>query len=384
MRSLLRDKFLAALGFALLLSSAYRALVFSISHWQMPWPATQLTIDGMNFLAGARRIAEGEGLLAMEDTYHSPGYQILLGLMLKLAGSTDWLITWSKILNLACFGAALFFTFSLARRRFGERVAAIATLIFACSLNWLYYCHMIMYEVPLGTLLIAWLWLELRNRGENLTRENFLPVLSGLLLFAVILIHGRYLFLLALPAISIWKRRKGAWLSLSITLLPLLGWCVAYSLRAGKPQLIMDRRDFLFRLGNNPNAFGGAFPHPPIAEPSGWAFVFGEPLNFLWLVKERFLLLFGLKPDVWAIPSPNGMPLIALTGLVVFLAGCALAASDKEKRTASFPLWLVLGASFLLPLLVFANHRLIVPTIPLMAIFQAIVVEAIYFRKREA
>lgn len=347
----------------------YRAIALLLLCWDKPWPVPALAIDGPFYLEGAQRIVWGESPFAMADIYHSPGYQWLLATLLKLTGTLERTYHLSKLLSLSLFFLSLTLTFRLGRRFFSVEVARLASFFLACSLSWLYYSMMIQYEVLVGFLLLWWLLAALEAR----------PLRSGLLLAAIILIHAKFLALLLVPfglLIQAWRNKKSIRVpiaSLLITLVPLLAWSISQSLRTGEVVWILIRREFLFRLGNNPNALGTSYPYPEIVEPSGLAFVLAEPLHFLWLLGQRFLYLFGLKPDVWAIPPAelgrHGLePLQALALLLLFAAGLFFSLRERVER---WPLYVVLTAILLPSLLVFANHRMLVPLVPLLAIFQA-------------
>ncbi|MGZ3713758.1 MAG: hypothetical protein ACXVBE_18470, partial [Bdellovibrionota bacterium] len=260
----LKKYLLGFLGGALFIWSLARIISFSVAHWGQPWPHPLLAIDGNSYIAGAERSITGAGLFPLQDIYHSPGYQYILGFLFWIGGSKEAGIAWSKSLNLALFAGSLILTFRLTRRFFDKGVAMLATLLFFCSLSWLYYCHMIQYEVVMGFLLLAWLSLESRSRCDSPKKEILVSFFSGALLFLLILIHSRLVFLAIVPLSRAWDhwRKKemlllrNVLLSLGAALVPIVAWSVYYSRQLGHLIWIMERRDLLFRLGNNPNALG--------------------------------------------------------------------------------------------------------------------------------
>lgn len=350
-------------GLLLVLFHFYRAVAFTLSQWGKPWPHPVLTIDGNSYLEGARRLAAGESIFSMADTYHSPAYQWWLSVLL---GTGD-VVAASKICALLFFALALWLTFRLAKKYFSSDLAVVAIVIFSGSLSWVYYANMIQYEILVGFLLLAWASLEFSERSE------ISGVLAGALLCLLILFHARFAALLVIPLYRLLKgdRRRGDWLSLAVTLTPVFLWCALYSLKSGQWIWVMERRDLLFRLGNNPNALGVGYPHPMIVEPSGWAFVLQRPAHFFWLVGERFQYLWGIQPDVWAVP-PEGMgrtgwePTLDLVGCILVFAGLAV-----SLRRSRWPFYLLLAATLLPSLMIFGNKRTLVPVIPFLAIFQA-------------
>lgn len=364
-KNLLRIAFLLVLAW-----NAIACVCFTVGNWNEPWPHPILAIDGPSYLRGAEEL-QTVPVWRMSDIYHSPGYQAFLALLGRLAGSREGLFHLIKLFQLACFAGAGILLYRVAQRLAGKAEAAVAVAIFSCSLGWEYYASMVQYEVLAGFL--AMLALALLG-GEGRFRS---AVGAGLALALLAWIQSRFAVFLLVPlALGIFRahRRRFFFTAFGCALVPLLAWIAVRSVYAGAFVPLMDGGDFRFRVGNNPNATGVAFPYVPVVEPSGWAFVFTRPGNFLWLVAQRFLFLFGLRRDLWALP-PDGMPGWEIFGngwicLITFLGGLSLTLRESY-RSRFAPAYLFLAAAILPPLGIFASARFLIPFAPMLAPFQA-------------
>jgi hypothetical protein len=157
--------------------------------------------------------------------------------------------------------------------------------------------------------------------------------------------------------------------------LPILAATAAVvSARAGRLVPLMEGGTFRFRLGNNPNAVGLAFPYPPIVEPSGWGFLLHMPGRFLWLLGRRFLYLWGILTDTWSLPPAemgrgSWEPFLAVAALGLFVFG--LVAAVRERRKGAERLYLPIVAVAFPPLIYFGSKRFLIPAMPEIALFQA-------------
>src|SRR5262249_18723187 len=148
-----------------------------------------------------------------------------------------------------------------------------------------------------------------------------------------------------------------------------------------RPILLMDGSRFRFEVANNPHALGYAFPYPQVVGPVGWQFIFSMPGQWLWLIGQRALYLFGIKRDIWALPpqgfgsGPIGsLSVVDLIGAIVLAVGIFFAANGIRRRNLkqeSLIAMLLLGCVILPALLLFGSKRFLVPVVPLMALFQA-------------
>jgi len=179
-------------------------------------------------------------------------------------------------------------------------------------------------------------------------------------------------------------RQNGIILLTSLVLLAV--WSFAQSISQGRTVFLMEGSEFRFHVANNPNAVGYSFPYPDIVEPSGWQFVLSMPGQWLWVIGQRALYLFGIKRDIWA-PPPEGFrsgpigsySLLDLISAIVFAAGLILVMSRVRRRELSEEpqAGILLLACVILPsLFIFGSKRFIVPVIPLIALFQGYAIVA--------
>jgi hypothetical protein len=139
-------------------------------------------------------------------------------------------------------------------------------------------------------------------------------------------------------------------------------------------------------IGNNPNALGCSFPYPVMGKPAGFQFIISQPARFLWLIKQRFLFLWDFKKDIWYLKNPiiewlnmhSGkgifeMPFYLLC-FFTFLAGFLIKIRSDLNRSLiaiTSPLYLTFFASIMGPLLIFSSSRFLIPSIPLIVLFQS-------------
>lgn len=362
---------------------------FTILCWEQPWPHSILTIDGRSYLKGAEG-ADWTTLFELHDLYHSPGYQVYLRLLFSAVGSVEAMIEASKLVSLAIFFASAALLYRLGRRWFRPEVAQSAVALFLLSESWRYYCNMIQYEVLTGFLILLFLsmLIEVESIGSSKLRLLY-NLVAGLVLAFISLIQMRYVALFLVPLIHpvLVKGSKAvlkdfahsAWIVL-ISLLVLAAWSVAQTSIQGRTVYLMDGSQFRFHVANNPNAMGYSFPYPQVMEPSGWQFIFTMPRQWLWLLGQRVLYLFGIKRDIWALPPQDftsnrigSFSTLDLLGTMVFAAGlwCAEYFHCRGELTREFRAGVLLLACVMLPpLLIFGSKRFIIPVIPLIALFQ--------------
>ncbi len=384
------------LGVALGTVGSVLAIRFTMLCWDLPWPDPILTIDGKSYLKGAEG-ATWTTVPAVNDLYHSPGYQIYLRAIFGALGTNRALIEASKLLSLAMFFASAVMLYRLARRSFAPAVAQMTVGLFLCSQSWIYYCNMIQYEVMTGFLILLFLSVLTSGLSSASSRLWWLNSIAiGFLLAFISLIQMRYLALLIVPlTYTVLSRgprfshpdlrRNGIILLTALAL--LAGWSIAQSVSHGRTIVLMDGSQFRFHVANNPNAMGYSFPYPQVVEPSGWQFILSMPGQWLWLIGQRALYLFGIKRDIWALPpedfesGPIGaFSLLNTISSIVFAMGFFLAAWRIYRRELSTELivtMLVVACMILPPLLIFGSQRFMVPIVPLMALFQGYAIVAV-------
>jgi 4-amino-4-deoxy-L-arabinose transferase-like glycosyltransferase len=345
----------ARAAWALAAVNLARAVAALVRTWDLLWPHPVLAIDGPSYLRGAEEL-QSIPFWRMTDTYHSPGYQALLAVFYWLGGGTPLGAAHvSKVVSLGLFAASIFLVYGLARRLAGRTAALLAVVIFSSSTSWITYANMIQYEVLVGFLLL-----------EAVTAVSTRR--AGAALFFAAWIQVRYLPLLLVPPAATGRR---GWRVTLLALVPLLLWI---AVRGGELAPGSEQR---FRIANNPNATGAAFPYPPVAEPFGWAFVVHRPAQLAALAGRRFLYLTGITTDVWTLPpggEPGAFSPVALGWTLLFFAALAITIGNAA-RAGRLREWsallLVLAGVFAPPLVIFASGRFLVPALPLAAIVLA-------------
>ncbi len=360
---------------------------FTTLFWDKPWPYPILTVDGQSYLEGAAG-ARWATLFKLRDLYHSPGYQIYLRCLFAALGTLNAVTHASKILSLIMFFASAVLLYRLGRRWFQPAVAQIAVALFLLSESWRYYCNMIQYEVLTGFLMLLFLSMLMWAQSSSPKMSRLYGIGMGSVLAFISLIQMRYLALILIPFSYSLIRRKGLSLGdlrrngiiLLTSIVLLAGWSLAQSLDQGRPVFLMEGSAFRFQVANNPNAVGYSFPYPDIVEPSGWQFVLWMPGQWLWLIGQRALYLFGIKRDIWTLP-PEGFrsgpigsySVLDLISVTVFATGLITAMTRIRRSELSDEpeAGVLLLACVILPaLFIFGSKRFIVPVIPLFALFQ--------------
>lgn len=356
-------------------------LLFSTLTWYTgaePWFDPALSVDGQSYAQGMMEIAGSRDFLRLKDLYHSPGYQLYLGALCRVAGPRR---VFGLIKALAWLMGVLcvVLVFWLGEACFGPYAGAIAATLLAFSSKWAAYINILQYEVLLAfdlTLLAAALMLA---PAQDAAEPAWIAVAS-LCLSAACFLHFRLLVLVPLAAWALWRRRRKMGLVLLLALPPLAAsaaWSAYQSHRLGRLVVIQDMSAWSdqFRMHNHPASRGFAFPYIPPVEPSGAAFVASRPLSYLWLVKERFLYLWDFRKDVWYVgPTGTSDLLLRLAACLLFFGGLALRLSQGPRgRDGSRDevLYIILATGFAGPLLSTGSSRFLVPILPFVCLFQS-------------
>ncbi len=373
---------IAAVGFTLVLA-------FVIWTGPQPWFEPRLQIDGGNYLRGMLSTTQ-TGLLGLQDLFHSPGYQLYLGLLYRLLGSDRAVILVVKGISFLMLLGCGAMVWALGRAWFSGATAATALVLLAFSPAIAVYVSLTQYEVPLAFLLTLHLLL--------LSQEKAKPrcfALAGLVGALACLIQVACLPLMLASAVVLYLRseRAGRALVCLAYLAPLValvgGWSLYQSLRLDQFIVVTSASGQRFALGNNPGAQGYGFPHPLVSEPTGFRFLAQMPGRFLWLVGQRFLYLWDLKPDIWTIELPIGGSqlgfVLHLLSFVVFAFGFAVKLAEDHRAGALLrraPIYLTFLGLFVPPLFVFGSSRFMVPVAPVVALFQGFALVTIFARDR--
>ncbi|MGZ3712456.1 MAG: hypothetical protein ACXVBE_11910, partial [Bdellovibrionota bacterium] len=116
-------------------------------------------------------------------------------------------------------------------------------------------------------------------------------------------------------------------------------------------------------------------------------FVFSKPGRELWLIGQRFLYIWGIKPDVWAIPPPfqnrtATETLFHTAACTLFFLGLYFSLTLPRGRESSDRRWiyLVLLAVLAPPMAMYGDQRFLIPVIPYVVMFQALALCTVYRR----
>ncbi|MFA5411256.1 MAG: glycosyltransferase family 39 protein [Candidatus Omnitrophota bacterium] len=408
-------KHLYLIGLVAIFFGLGASLVFTLSRGNQPWFESLISIDGRSYLKGMLSIARQNDFLNLEDIYHSPGYQMYLGLIYKFYPNDDRIflvvkiISW--IMNFVCVGLV----FYLGKRYFSQYAGLCAAILFAWSNKYRVYINLLQPEVLLGFLVLWYVFFQVRAlEAESRDKQLFLIFISGILSLAICLIQVRYICLLPFGCLSIYLRQRArarnekpahdnVLSSILVFILPFIlifgAWSLYHSLARRTLIIGQDGSPWRFLVGNNPNAIGWSFPYPEIGSPAGLQFIALYPGKFLWLVKQRFLFLWDLKKDIWYLKNPViewlnthlgnntfDLPFYGLSFLAFFAGFLVKIKSDLNSSLISVtsPFYLTFLASIIAPLVIFSSSRFLVPSIPIIVLFQAYFIIWLFQRLKTA
>ena len=386
-----------SVGICLIAAGLFAALRFSMAAGNVPWFSGRLEIDGSSYINGMLSIAQSKDFLNLQDIYHSPGYQIYLGLLYRLDPAPQRIFLTVKVVAWVLYVLSVVIVYLLGARFLGWRAGLMAAGVLALSNKFHIYANLIQYETLLGFLILCHLFLLAVWRAEKPWKGSLVPVLAGLLAAAIVLVQVRYLLLVPAGCLCFYLRARAsqefslrkALAPVGAYLLPFLiivgFWSVHHSLREGQVILVSKGSSFRFQAGNNPNAKGYSWPYPVIVEPSGFSFILRRPAQFLNLVAQRLMYFMDIKKDGGSMPLPfsefaagSRAPLIEkvfyLMSLFALLGGIIVkGGSGAEGPSAAAPLCLLLtfAAGVAAPLLIFSSSRFSVPLLPVIFLLQA-------------
>ena len=384
------------------------ALKFSMLTGNVPWFSSHLQIDGESYLQGMLSIARERDFLNLRDIYHSPGYQIYLGFLYKLAPDPERIFLIVKLLAWLMYALSVAMVYRLGAVCLGWRVGLMAAVFLALSAKFHAYGNLLQYETLLGFLILSHVFLLSRWHAHAAWKGLLIPVSAGLLVAAIVLVQLRYLLLVPAGCLCFYLRARAAqpWAgrralvpvaAYVLAFLLIAGfWSFHHSIRGGEFVFVSKGSAFRFQAGNNPNAQGYAWPYPVIVEPSGLNFIRQRPGQFLRLVALRGMYFMDIKKDVWSIPIPlSGFfggnraawfeRIFCLASLLALLGGILAKGVFESCGTppcARLCLLLTLAAGVAGPLLIFSSSRFSVPLLPVIFLFQAVFFDRLLFRDK--
>src|SRR3989339_305298 len=372
--------------------SLFLSLLHLIHTGNRPWSEERLAINGPSYLRGMVSILEKNNFLDLEDLRHAPGYQIYLSFLYKTFPLEKQYFILVKTASWGFFLLTLLLVFRIGEKHFGRYTGIFGVLIMAYSHKAFVYISLLQYEIP--ALFLTTLLLYMLLEWSPGCRYSVLYLICcGLLAGLAALLHIRFVLLFAAGIIFLFLRMPKESFSArlkytAVFIFPFLflfgSWILYQSFRLGEFFSGTTDIRWLFSLRNNLNAQGYNFPYPVLSEPSGFAFILGQPLVFFKLLCLRILYLWDLKRDIWYLGHPisslffpsKGFPaefIFNLTGMLLFICGMFLKLIRDIKEgwfRKRMPLYLFFAALPVASLLISSGSRLLIPVLSLVALFQ--------------
>ncbi|MBT3583423.1 MAG: hypothetical protein HN509_00840 [Halobacteriovoraceae bacterium] len=367
------------------------ALLFLIKTGNNPWFENFLAIDGPSYLKGIDSILNETGFIRLKDIYHSAGYQIYLA-SIKLLLPEIWeqnFILIVKLLSFLIFTLTGGLIFHLGKKLLGVKVALLALFLMAFSAKFHIYNTLLQGEVLQAFFLslVAFFLYKEYHSTKKLKYWIFLGILSSV----ICLFQTRFLLLIPCLVIYLFYRAnslkaidwKQQTLGFGIPILLILGgWCFEQTVAHGELVVVSKGSDFRLRSAYSPASMGYAFPYPELKEPSGVNFILENPLQTIWLFKERFLYFWDIKSDVWNLGNPflfllrGRIATSSIDGILQFFFMLMFffgifSSFRGERKILLFHLLLPLLINFIGPFLVFGSSRFLIPGLPIVFLFQA-------------
>ncbi len=182
-----------------ILGAVVAAIAVRLPLWML-WPEDGCVADECDYLATARGVAEGRGLLPVHTWVWSPAYPYLLALSERAVGD-PFAIRW---LQVAVAGATVWLLGRVATRVAGREAGLAAAWIYALHPTLAFFAARIWTETLYGSALVASV-LALAWAREGAWPRAILP---GALLGVAVLFRGIAVYLLPLFAVaSAWPGR---------------------------------------------------------------------------------------------------------------------------------------------------------------------------------
>ncbi len=361
--------------------------VFASVQWGQTWQRTavinphspaqdhRLTVDSEAFLDGAVEMVHQNRFIFTPNIYHSVGMQVFFSWWIR--GFEANAVLRLKQFNVIVFGlliiGAAFFAFQSTSV---PALAALAAALVASSSSLQAFSATLQYELIAGALLLL---VGILHQCATPTRYFFMGLIVALL--SVIRVH----FLVVIPMLMILDRsssnlRHHLW-ALAGFLLLALPWNLFYSLELGNFFFFQGDLHHQIHRYLNPASVGSNFPYPPTTEPSGWRFIWEQPLRYIWLLGQRFLYLSEMLHDNWHVPSiATRLVNSSETGTIILdkiwniLGGASMAFGIFTCRSTAAGKFIFSALlTVLIPQLVInSSFRFLLPLIPLFAVAQTL------------
>jgi hypothetical protein len=311
------------------------------------------------------------------------------------------------VVNVAMGTLLVWAVHSLARTRFDEAVALIAALLAAVWPAWIAFTSVLSSEL-LSNLLMATGMAVLLSRSP---RFYLRLVFGTLLLVAATYVRPTVLpLIVAVPILDCalrrqWRRAVMAGvIATAIAAVCFAPWVARNDAQFGRPVLVSANFGAVLWMGNNPRS-NGDYMELPDNLPGNEAlrdemlrreaveFIKADPLRYLVLCAKRISLSYsresiGVAWNEKGLPEVTKMPLkilMALYWISVFtlsLGGVALFLRDDWRRVFD-PLIAGVASQGAVSILVIGSDRYHFGLMPFVAIFAALVLQAIKARMRD-
>ena len=357
--------------------------------------------DDKDYKEIARNITEGRGytLEGKPTAYRTPGYPIVIACTYKLFGYTNYPI---RILQVFLDLGSCFLLFLIGRKFFSERVALLASGIFAFFPAQILYTCEFMTETSFTFILLLIVWLVLSNNSLHGIQRN---VVIGLLIGIAILIRSTALLLPFIIMLSRWKfglslRKNLIGLAvISVTAVVILSPWLVRNYSTFHRISITSNTGVNFWIGNHAGASGSySFPkdNNPLEEIKdnyecsdlgmklGKEFITAHPGEYLILLAKKFAHFFSA--DYWLMTTiqyfpnakeyPNAASLfskinpwlfwsIQLPFVLILLAGTfGLVCRGTSEQNITFILWTTILYWLVVHLIFYAGARYRFPIVP--------------------
>lgn len=370
------------------------------------------SVDALYHHLTAKAIAAG-GLISAEPFFRTPLYNYFLGFIYWLTNDS---IALARFIQLVIGTATAPLVYLIAKEVFDRRVALVAAILVLFTGDIVYFEGELVLEATANWLVLATLLcLAIYSRSKSLPGLLCAGLLTGL----AIIDRPNTAMLIPAAILILWKlteknlRLKHAASFAGVMLIPIMLVLLHNVTRTEPAFTIATQGGINFYIGNNseadgvsavmPGKLGSSWQYSDIeylAEATegrqlsssevsahyfdkGMDFVFSHPLEWLKLsIKKLYLLFSGedisnnrnlpaFKEEVFLFQVlPIGMGILAPLGLI------GMFAARRSKLAAAMMLFVVLYALSFVAF--FVNSRFRLPLLPLLAIFSAFTLVAVF------
>ena len=321
--------------------------------WMMRSPGLGWGEDNAAFLLLSRELqhfqyTETQDILAPIHARFPPGFPAMLAVVAPLVGDRlDALLGFVAL----CSAVSVVLLFDTVRRAVGEEIAAVTTALYAINPSSLVDAGSLMSEAPFKLFVVLALW----GASREAEGTRYAVVAGGAIILAALTRTAGVVFIPALGAYWLWKRRYTWVAGLALASLPVVAW-LAFAFNAPDAS---DRRLYVSDLKGSHDTVADAF-----------AIRFGR------LVPRLRPYLTSFIPTTVAAPTIRGTTIdnvIWVASFLVFTLVGFVALVRKWLLAAAF----LASYGVLLAFWSFSFERLIRPIAPLLLVLLLLGVSAL-------